>query len=151
MFGKDNEMTHSNDTPPNEYDQTPHVAMRELTGAQADLTQLSAILKDAFGELFGSFNGVQTAAREAGILAAMDGHASRAITALQCEDLAIQLIRHTHKRLNLARDSLKIYSQMPQTCLTSADLAPATGLIGTSTTDTPVQQQAMQSGSIELF
>lgn len=144
-------MTNSNETPITAYDHVNHPAMTELTGAQADLIQLSAILKDAFAELLGSFIGLQTVSREAGTWPAMDRYASRATTALQFEDLSSQLIGHTHERLNLARDLLKIYSQLPQTCLTCAGRASATGLMGISTKDTPVQQHAMHSGSIELF
>lgn len=144
-------MTNSNETPAKAYDQANHPAIVELAGAQADLIQLSAILKDAFAELLGSFTGVQAVSREAGTLPEMDRHASRAITALQCEDLASQLIGYTLMRLNLARDSLKICSQLPQTCLTGGDRARAIGLNDTRATDTPVQQHAMHSGSIELF
>jgi hypothetical protein len=129
----------------------PLSAIDELSGAQDDLARLSALLKAAFGELLTSFSAIQSVARKTGSSPEMDRFTSRAITALQSEDLASQLIGHTRKRLALAEKSLKIRPQMPQIAATSpvwaAGIAPGPDRAGAA----PVQQAAMSAGTIELF
>jgi len=128
-----------------------HPAIHELDIARGDLTRLSVLLSEAFGELLNSFGGVRAIALAHGNMTELDSLAGRAIIALQCEDLAGQMIGFTQKRLTLARESLKNCSPMPQTCLTNVAwpiaLASAGGLVPVS----PVQQHAMHAGSIELF
>jgi hypothetical protein len=144
---------------PYENGQPPHATIGELNGAQDDLRRLLAILTDAFGELMESFSAVQTFARQAGSVPEIDRQASRAIKALQCEDLAGQLIAFTQKRLTLASELLKNCPLVPQTSMTSAVLSPvgATGIhvgaeLGSDLAKcAPVQQHAMHAGSIELF
>jgi hypothetical protein len=138
-------------TPPAESDLPSPSAMSELDSARDDLTRLSALLRHAFSELLASFGEVQSLARETGSLPELEQFAGRAITALQCEDMATQLIAHTQKRLSLAQDSLKNSAQMPQMRLTSAAWsdggAPSADPAGVG----PVQQDAIHAGSIELF
>lgn len=89
-------------------------AITELTVAQDDLSRLSDLLSDAFDELLTSFSKAQAIARKAGDVVEMDEYANRAITAMQCEDLASQLIGFTQKRISKARESLKSHPQAPQ-------------------------------------
>lgn len=90
------------------------VAITELSVAQDDLARLSDLLNDAFDELLNSFSRAQSIARKAGDAVEMDQYANRAITAMQCEDLASKLIGFTQKRIGLARESLKRQSLGPQ-------------------------------------
>jgi hypothetical protein len=89
-------------------------AITELTVAQDDLSRLSDLLSDAFDELLTSFSKAQSIARKAGDVVEMDEYANRAITAMQCEGLASQLIGFTQKRISKARESLKSHPQAPQ-------------------------------------
>ena len=67
------------------------------------------------------------------------GKLAGAITALQFEDMATQLISHTTHRLRSCAD------QLGQVCAADADDCPAARRAN------PVAQQAMTAGSIELF
>jgi hypothetical protein len=126
-------------------------AIGQLSGAQDDLTRLSALLNDAFNELLTSFRVVQLVAVNGGNMLEIERSANRAITALQCGDLADQLIGFTQKRLVFVRESLKIERQMPQTVVTQATryvptpAAAETGELG------PVRQNAAEAGTIEQF
>jgi len=126
-------------------------AIDDLNGAQDDLVRLAALLDDAFGELLRSFRAVQLAARSEAGASEIDRLARRAIVALQCEDLASQLIGHTRKRLTAARESLKILPQVPQIALTNMVWAAGIATVGEFSSTAPVQQDAMAAGTIELF
>jgi hypothetical protein len=136
----------------------------ELEGARDDLARLSALLNEAFAELLASFSAIQAAAQNGSGNAAIDQHTMRAVTALQCEDMASQLITFTQKRLESARGVLKNLPEMPQTALTDAvwaaglaacsDLPAATrggSHRGGSHASAPVRQDGMGAGDIDLF
>ena len=130
----------------------------ELDGARDDLARLSSLLNDAFAELLASFSAIQAAAQSGAANADIDQHTMRAVTALQCEDMASQLITFTQKRLESARGVLKNLPDMPQIPLTTAvwaaGLAACADLPGgdeTAKAGTPVQQQSMGAGEIDLF
>ena len=129
----------------------PRSASGELSGAQDDLARLSTLLNHAFDELLTSFSGMQSVARKAGKALEIDQFASRAIAALQSEDLACQLIGFTQKRLSLARESLTFRPQVPQTttrnAVWAAGIATCADLAGTA----PVQQHLINPGTVELF
>jgi hypothetical protein len=126
-------------------------ALIELAAAEDDLTRLSTILNEAFGELLNSFGEVQSIAQKNGHPAEMDLITSRAIMAIQCEDLASQLIGFTQKRLVFAREALKIRTRVPQTRQAEAvhpvEADAHTDRLGTP----PVRQDALHAGSAEFF
>ena len=132
----------------------PMSAVNELWSAQDDLARLSGLLHDAFGELLNCFISVQSVARMAGSLPEIDRVTSRAIAALQCEDMASQLIGFTQLRLSRARESLNTSSEISRTAITktawpigvNAGVASAHAL-----PMPPVQQDAMCAGTVEFF
>jgi len=126
-------------------------AIRALDDAQDDLVRLCALLDDAFGELLRSFSAVQLAAQSEAGASEINRLAGHAIVALQCEDMASQLISHTRKRLVAARESLKILSQMPQIAVTDSIWSAGITDLGDLPLTAPVQQDAIAAGTTELF
>jgi hypothetical protein len=128
----------------------------ELKGARDDLARLSVLLNNAFAELLSSFSAIQAAAQSGVARAAIDQHSMRAVTALQCEDMASQLITFTQKRLESAREALKNLPEMPQIRLTdvvwAAGLAACADLTSSAIAPPgPVRQDSMGAGDIDLF
>jgi hypothetical protein len=126
-------------------------AVRELSIAHDDLTRLSALLKHAFDELLTSFSALHAATASGGSEEDIEHFTARAITALQCDDLANQLIGFTQQRLAFISESLKINSQMPQIVVTNAASDAGNAASITQTMAAPVQQDAMHAGTIDLF
>lgn len=124
-----------------------------LMTASNDLDRLQALLSDACDTLIRSFYG---ASDEVQVLRAgpdvhgeavgrMSSHLGCAITALQFQDMASQLIAHTHRRLRscadrLARDAMGDDDEDGMAVVEDAPLRP-----------NPVTQDEMDAGSIELF
>jgi len=106
----------------------------QLTTARRDLDRLQALLADACNELLHHFSAATEAANAAPAAAR---HLAGAVTALQFQDLASQLIQHTSWRL---RDCAE------QVAGSAADPARAT-----LTRGNPVDQAEMAGGSVELF
>jgi hypothetical protein len=122
-----------------------------LLTASNDLDRLQTLLADACDTLstsfFGACAGVD-ALRADGTPADVDDlsrHLGRAITALQFQDMASQLIAHTHKRLRncadrLAADAFETEDAEGAAVVEAAPLRP-----------NPVTQDEMDAGSIDLF
>ena len=118
-----------------------------LLTASNDLDRLQTLLSDACDTLSASFFG---ASAQVGALQGSDDaarelsqHLTRAITALQFQDMASQLIAHTHKRLRNCADRLAADTFEPddgEAVIEAAPLRP-----------NPVTQDEMDAGSIELF
>jgi hypothetical protein len=127
-----------------------------LMVATTDLDRLQRLLADTSETLMGHFHGAADHLRQLSRLAAQHpelpesdlhatmGHLVGAVTALQFQDMAAQLIAHTHRRLRncadrLARDVMgddgdgaAVYDDI--------ELRP-----------NPVTQDEMDAGSVELF
>jgi len=127
-----------------------------LLSASNDLDRLQTLLADACDALMQGFCG---ASEHVGHLLASQGEASgpshasaeairlhlgAAVTALQFQDMASQLIAHTHRRLRNAADQLAndAFGDDPDGTTVMADepLRP-----------NPVTQDEMDAGSIDLF
>lgn len=124
-----------------------------LMSASSDLDRLQALLSDACRTLMQRFNdaaqqlsGLRNT-RAAGLaddstLNAVTDHLRGAVVALQFEDLASQLIGHTHGRLRRCADELA--RGAPDDGATPASPTPALR-------PNPVTQSEMDAGSVELF
>lgn len=125
-----------------------------LMTATNDLERLQQILLDASDQLLTGFHGAvehlglaldtEALAKEARLQDAMR-ELRTAVMALQFQDMASQLINHTHKRLRncadqLARDTLGDDDPDGATVVESGPLRP-----------NPVTQDEMDEGSVELF
>jgi len=123
-----------------------------LMVASNDLERLQRLLDDAAQALLGHFT--HATQRVDGALAAFDGEAhpmhdvraalGNAITALQFQDMASQLIAHTSRRLRncadrLARDAMGADDE-GEALVEPLPLRP-----------NPVTQDEMDAGSVELF
>lgn len=128
----------------------------DLMTAQNDLERLLRLLQDASEALMGHFYGANQhlnhLLRQASALPHLDTAALHeamqnlggAVTALQFQDMASQLITHTHRRLRscadrLARDAMGD-DEDGAAVVEEAPLRP-----------NPVTQDEMDAGSIELF
>jgi hypothetical protein len=125
-----------------------------LMVATNDLERLQRLLDDACNSLMHSFAGAReriapllddgaVAPGDAALLDAMDS-LGRAVTALQFQDMASQLVAHTTRRLRscadrLARDAFAA-DEDGEAVVEEAPLRP-----------NPVTQDEMDAGSIELF
>lgn len=153
-------MPHDEPTPSLRPALLPLIAAADLQDhlrvASNDLERLQRLLSDAAESLLGHFHGASTQLNQLLRAAAQDRdldahelhdamqHLGGAVTALQFQDLASQLLAHTHRRLRscadrLARDALAddddgcaIVEPPPQRA-------------------NPVTQDEMDAGSIELF
>lgn len=126
-----------------------------LMTAANDLDRLQGLLTDASDTLMARFHGAmgevhrlrETALAEPAGAPPVDGvlqHLAQAVTALQFQDMASQLIGHTNKRLRncadlLAREAMGD-DEDGQTVVETPPLRP-----------NPVTQAEMDAGSIELF
>ena len=124
-----------------------------LMTATHDLDRLQTLLSDACNELMRGFHGAAgeiqelvDAAHDTPSQELFDGviqHLGGAITALQFQDMASQLIAHTHKRLRNCADRLARQTMADgedDGVVEDAPLRP-----------NPVTQDEMDAGSIELF
>lgn len=123
-----------------------------LMAATNDLDRLQTLLADACTVLFAGFQGASEQIQKISAGQAMgEGEAQRAmhclgtsVTALQFQDMASQLIQHTHRRLRSCADTLARETfgndDGDSTAMEPAPLHP-----------NPVTQAEMDAGSIELF
>jgi len=126
-----------------------------LMVASNDLDRLQRLLTDACDALLGHFYGAtgelksmlhgSAEAADAGKLHTAMEHMAGAITAMQFQDMASQLVHHTTKRLRncadrLARDTMGDDDEDGAALVEEMPLRP-----------NPVTQDEMDAGSIELF
>jgi hypothetical protein len=127
-----------------------------LMSASNDLERLQRLLADACEVLMARFHGAADNVRglmaDPGAQPAVNPEVLRqvmddlgvAVTALQFQDMASQLIHHTHLRLRSVADQLarEAFGEDPEgaAVVTEAPLRP-----------NPVTQDEMDAGSVELF
>ena len=126
-----------------------------LMMASHDLDRLQRLLGDATETLMLHFYGASQQINHLSLLAAQNaelperdlrqamGHLSGAVTTLQFQDMAAQLISHTHRRLRLCADKLA-------RDVMGDDDGPA-AIDETPLHPNPVTQDEMDAGSVELF
>ncbi len=126
----------------------------QLMAATNDLERLQRLLADTCDALMGRFHGVveqvtllgvdSSVDSRAAVLHRLHGQLAGAITALQFQDVASQLIAHTHQRLRNCADQLASDAFGPdedgEAVVAPPPLRP-----------NPVTQDEMDAGSIELF
>ena len=123
-----------------------------LLTASNDLDRLQTLLEHACDTLAASFLGAHAqidalrnqASAEAVQLVAQ--HLGQAITALQFQDMASQLITHTHRRLRNCADRLAA-----DTFYGDGDVDGAAVIEPAPLRPNPVTQDEMDAGSVDLF
>lgn len=122
----------------------------DLMSASHDLERLQTLLSDACDALMQRFHGAHAQlvelrhAIDTPAMAEVAQQLGGAVTALQFQDMASQLIAHTSRRLRscadrIARDALGD-DEAGETVVETAPLRP-----------NPVTQDEMDAGSVELF
>lgn len=133
-----------------------------LRVATHDLDRLQRLLTDATETLLGHFYGALSQISQLSRLAATQpvlpehtlhqtrAHLAGAVTALQFQDMASQLINHTHRRLQHCADQLAHDGPGPGAAHphTGHPAAPAQSAL---LQRNPVAQDEMHAGSVELF
>ena len=120
-----------------------------------DLDRLQGLLADACSVLLASFQGAHATLRDlpvagaapvhsAPAIAEAQQHLGNAIVALQFQDMASQLIDHSHRRLRSCADQLARQT-MPD------DDDGVAVIEETPLRPNPVTQDEMDAGSVELF
>lgn len=114
-----------------------------------DLDRLQTLLADACNALMESFHGANATLPElsgqigAEAVAGLQRQLGGAITALQFQDLASQLISHTHRRLRSCADRLASEVMEDDDGEAYVETPPMR--------PNPVTQDEMDAGSVELF
>ncbi len=122
-----------------------------LMTASNDLDRLQRLLTDASDSLLAHFHGVngelsalmQPGQPSAPLQAALQ-HMAGAITAMQFQDMASQLIHHTNTRLRSCADRIALEAM-------GDDEDGAAVVIEAPQRPNPVTQDEMDAGSVELF
>lgn len=119
-----------------------------LLTASNDLQRLQTLLSDACDTLTSSFLSadadIDGLASSLGNLQQVRAHLARAITALQFQDMATQLIAHTNQRLRDCADRLAADA-------IAGDEDGSAGIKAAPLRPNPVTQVEMDAGSVELF
>jgi hypothetical protein len=113
---------------------------RECAAIAADLERLKTLITDAGDRLLMSFNTVSArlpTPGRSGAAADIAGAIGSAVTALQFQDMAAQLIGHAQRRLHVLMNCIEIDQ--------------ANDPLFAATRAQPVRQTQMNSGSIDLF
>lgn len=122
--------------------QAEHGAARECAAIAADLERLKTLIAEAGDRLADSFAVVGAAVRALGGddpgRVRLSSAVHSAVTALQFQDLATQLIAHAQRRLNALQDHLRPVEATADPLLANTRLQP-------------VKQAGMAPGSIDLF
>ncbi|HYF59747.1 MAG TPA: hypothetical protein VEA81_12405 [Burkholderiaceae bacterium] len=120
----------------------------ELLAAGTELERLERLLSDAVDQLIDRFGRAHAlcadvdGALPAGGGAALAAELQRAMTALQFQDMASQLITHSRRRLASVADCLGNLAGGPE------DEGCEVSWVGRAC---PVAQRAVDAGSVELF
>jgi len=124
-----------------------------LMTASHDLDRLQALLAHACDELMRGFHGAAGEIQElvdaaqntpsSELFDSVVRHLGGAITALQFQDMASQLIAHTHQRLRSCADRLAREAMGDDDGIAVVEDAPQR--------PNPVTQDEMDAGSVELF
>jgi hypothetical protein len=118
-------------------------AVRECVAIAGDLERLRTLINDAGDKLMTSFGRLQAVAPRVQLStvdeAELHGAVMTAVTALQFQDMATQLVQHAQRRLSVL-----------QNCVSSLTEEVNDPLLA-STRMQPVRQSAVNAGSVDLF
>jgi hypothetical protein len=117
-------------------------AARECAAIAADLARLTSLIGEAGDRLLASFEAVNRNVPQAAAAAeraALEEAIRSAVTALQFQDMALQLTGHAQRRLAVLEQALSTLA------------AEAHDPLAVTTRMQPVRQIGMGAGSIDLF
>jgi hypothetical protein len=119
----------------------------QLNEAEGDMRRLETLITQTAQTLFASFQTLEQRWKDRGTADGamlVDEEVGRAVTALQFEDLATQLLGHARKRIAVAGEGLRKLTVLPPS-------GPA-GEWGTPPElAAPVGHANLETGSVELF
>lgn len=121
----------------------------QAQSARADLDRLQSLIADAGQRLMTSFDQIgEIAARESAAQEMADA-VGNAVSALQFQDMAQQLVGHAAKRIEVLERITGPLSRLPQASVD--ELAAAVEGTVHERINGPVEQACMDGGSVELF
>ncbi len=134
----------------------------QARSARSDLERLRSLIDDASARLLTSFGTIQAITENRsgqqvqGVVAVTgqnDGDVKRAvgnaISALQFQDMATQLVSHAAQRLTVLEKITQSLGRLPDASVDDLAAAVSDTLRGRHTS--PVEQVCMAGGSVELF
>lgn len=127
----------------------------QTRSARADLDRLKRLIEDAGERLMASFNLIgEIAAQHAVQSDAAHGMAEavdNAVSALQFQDMAQQLLGHAAKRIEVLERITAPLARLPDASAQDLSVAVQGTVYQRSNGNGPVEQACMDGGSVELF
>lgn len=137
-----------------------HLAVHDMDSAR----QAEQRSGKTMSEIHKVNSGIATGAEQLGKLTTeIEGHVGQAVTTLQFQDMATQLLGHVDKRITEVGDMIKRLTALPKVISAARqadgklvvapleDMAMAVKGLRNRTSHNPVTQAEMSSGSIDLF
>lgn len=133
------------------------IHQEQVRSARLDLDRLRSLIDDASARLLESFDVIGTFSKSRRV-AALDGFdvmnedveraVGNAISAMQFQDMATQLVGHAAQRMALLEKIAESLSRMPEAPIAELAAAVANATCGRRS---PVEQAGMAGGAVELF
>lgn len=124
----------------------------QVRNVRSELGRLRSLIDDAAERLLSSFNVIgEISARriEPGISQEMEDAVGSAVSALQFQDMASQLVGHAARRIEVLERIAAALGRMPQVSVDELTQAVEGTLCAGA--DGPVAQACMTGGSVDLF
>ncbi len=124
----------------------------QARSARCELDRLRSLIDDAAGRLMSSFSEIgEISARQTGQAQShdMERAVGNAISALQFQDMANQLVGHAAKRIELLERIAGTLARLPD--VSADELANEVAGTVAARADGPVEQACMDGGSVDLF
>ena len=126
----------------------------QACGVRGELDRLRGLIDDAYERLMESFDAIGALADQRGdTLPAINQDIARAVgnavSALQFQDMATQLVGHTVQRIEVLERITQSLGRMPQASV--EELTEVLDAAGCTRSSGPVEQASMSNGSVELF
>lgn len=126
----------------------------QACGVRDELDRLRGLIDDAYERLMESFDAIGALVDQRGdTLPAINQNIARAVgnavSALQFQDMATQLLGHTVQRIEVLERITQSLGRMPQASV--EELTELLGPAGCTRRSGPVEQASMSNGSVALF
>lgn len=124
----------------------------QARSARAELDRLRSLIDDAAARLLSSFNVIgEISARqiERGQAQAMEDAVGNAVSALQFQDMANQLVGHAVRRIEVLERIAASLGRLPE--VSADELTRVIEGTACGRTQGPVAQDCMTGGSVDLF
>lgn len=121
----------------------------QTANARAELDRLRGLIDDAGCRLMASFDVIGATASRSDQAQAVEHAVGEAVSALQFQDMASQLIGHVAQRIAVLEQIAGLLIHMPE--ISVDDLSDAVAGTVVERNDGPVAQACVSGGSVDLF